>query len=110
MKTLDKAIERYYQKAKELRDANLDDKEFWQLAQWLEELKARQDGEYITQGDILRRMNNEQLARELQNIHADGALHAERVINTGYRQHAKEWRDWVNHRMTIKKNTEEKKK
>lgn len=67
MLSLEEAIEHCYKKARELPANECEcANEHFQLAAWLEELKARRAGEYITQGDIIRRMNNEQIARLLQ--------------------------------------------
>ena len=109
MLSLEEAIEHCYKKARELPANECEcANEHFQLAAWLEELKARRAGEYITQGDIIRRMNNEQIARLLQDVHFEGATSdKEQIIHAGHEQHFKHWLDWVNYRMPFVKGEHE---
>lgn len=55
----------------------------------------------MTQGDVVRGMTNEQIARLLAQTYADGMLDAlqhQKVVVT-YEENQKRWQEWVDHEM-----------
>lgn len=55
----------------------------------------------MTQGDVARKMTNEQLARLFAQVYADGmmdALQHQKVVVT-YEENQKKWEEWINYEM-----------
>lgn len=58
----------------------------------------------MTQGDVVRKMTNEQIARLLAQTYADGMLDAlqhQKVVVT-YEENQKRWQEWVDYEMNTR--------
>ena len=55
----------------------------------------------MTQGDVIRKMNNEQLARLFAKTYEDGMLEALQNgdVTCTWEENQKRWQEWVNHEM-----------
>ena len=55
----------------------------------------------MTQGDVVRKMTNEQLARLFAQVYADGMLEALQNGNVTctYEENQKQWQEWINYEM-----------
>ena len=55
----------------------------------------------MTQGDVVRKMTNEQLARLFAQVYADGMLEALQNgnITCTYEENQKQWQEWINYEM-----------
>ena len=53
----------------------------------------------MTQGDVIRKMNNEQIARLLARTHEDGMLEAlqHENITCTWEENNKRWQEWVDY-------------
>ena len=57
----------------------------------------------MTQGDVVRKMTNEQLARLFAQVYADGMLEALQNGNVTctYEENQKRWQEWMNYEMMV---------
>ena len=55
----------------------------------------------MTQGDVIRKMTNEQIARLLARTYADGMLEAlqNKDVTCTYEENQKRWQEWVDYEM-----------
>lgn len=53
----------------------------------------------MTQGDVVRKMNNEQIARLLQRTYEDGMLEALQKggVTCTWEENYKRWKEWVDY-------------